>query len=135
MSVPKVVLVRHTEKNGATLGTLEIGGPIYQIFATLEPAPPVIPQGVFPLLNEYSGKFRRYLWELRKVPGHTELKIHHGNVPADTEGCVLIGMRHGTLNGLPAVLNSRWALSALTQALEPYKELELKIEVVDGVGE
>lgn len=134
--MPPIIVLRRTQNPpGATLGTLEIGGPIYKIFASLEPAHPVIPTGTWALVNEYSARFKRYLWELKGVPGHTELKIHNGNIPSDTQGCVLIGMRHGTLNGGPAVLNSRWALSALTQALEPYKELELKIEVVDGVGE
>lgn len=134
--MPPIIVLRRTQNPpGATLGTLEIGGPVYKIFASLEPAHPAIPVGIWRLVNEYSAKFKRYLWELKDVPGHTELKIHNGNIPSDTQGCVLIGMRHGVLNGGPAVLSSRWALSALTQVLEPYKELELKIEVVDCVGE
>ncbi len=48
-------------------------------------------------------------FEVVGVPGHSRLLFHRGNVEADSEGCILLGLEPGTLNGVPAVLRSREA--------------------------
>lgn len=133
--IPLLILTRTRHEPYSTLGTLEIGGPVFKHYATLEPLPAVIPPGVYPLVYEHSNKFKRQLWELKNVPGHSELKIHNGNNWAATQGCILVGMRHGILNGAPAVLSSRLALSSITEALRPYEGQTLQIEVIDEIGE
>ena len=129
---PQLILTRITSPLGVTFGRLEIGGPVYKIYATLEPSPPIIPAGHFPLKFEYSRKFGRELWELKNVPGHTELKIHHGNTHLDTEGCILLGLKHSWLGGLPAVLSSRRALESFIAARSPRQNETLELEVIDG---
>lgn len=135
MNPPTLILTRFRHESNATLGRVELGGPVFKIFATLEPLPPVIPTGEWPIRFEYSPKFKRHLWELKNVPGHTELKIHNGNNWAATEGCILIGMRHGNLNGDPAVLSSRLALGQFHDALRPWEGQTLTLEVIDGIGD
>lgn len=53
-----------------------------------------------------SGKYRK-VWHLLETPGRFGILIHNGNVVEHTRGCILVGERHGTLAGKPAVLSSR----------------------------
>lgn len=143
----QLILTRFKTDGDATLGRLEIPGPVYKIYAVLEPAPPVTPVGVYPLVYEHSNKFRRQLWELKNVPGHSEIKIHNGNCRygldarnkriETTEGCLLIGMKHGSLklgwlDSQPAVLSSRLALEDFHRNLAPYVGTNVSIEIIDG---
>lgn len=57
----------------------------------------------------HSGPIRTY--EITGVPGHSGILFHKGNTEGDSEGCVLLGMLRGELNGEPAVLHSSVALS------------------------
>ena len=47
---------------------------------------------------------------IESVPGRWQNVFHAGNTWEDTNGCPLTGSNFGTLNDLPAVLNSRKAL-------------------------
>jgi len=58
-------------------------------------------------------------WELENVPGRTAILIHNGNTEVDSEGCILVGNQTGTMNGLPAVLNSVATLQMLRTNLPP----------------
>lgn len=127
----KLILTRIRTEGNCTLGSLELSGPVYKIFPTLEPSPPVLPAGTYPIKLEYSPKFQRYLWELKDIPGHAEIKIHHGNTRKDTQGCILIGMRHGYIAEAPAVLNSRFALVEFHMHMEPFRSIQVKIEVLN----
>lgn len=51
-----------------------------------------IPKGVYRLVNTYSRRFQKILPELISVPGFTGVRIHGGNRPENTEGCILVGM-------------------------------------------
>jgi hypothetical protein len=42
--------------------------------------------------------------------GRSDILIHNGNFVGDSEGCILVGIVRGMLNGEPAVLNSQTAL-------------------------
>ena len=69
-----------------------------------------------------SGKYRQ-VYHLQSVPGRSGILIHNGNVVAHSRGCLIIGLRRGSLAGKPAVLNSRSALHQLFQVMgsEPFK--------------
>lgn len=61
-----------------------------------------IPPGTYEVILNYSPKFRRVLPLLLNVPGRSSIRIHKGNYPKDTQGCILPG--ENTKVG--AVLNS-----------------------------
>lgn len=47
------------------------------------------------------------------IYGRAAILIHSGNTTRDIAGCVLVGLRHGRLDNLDAVLDSRVALEQL----------------------
>jgi len=85
---------RHTFTDFSTCGELLIDGEFFCF--TLEPPnqpmkPCCIPAGTYPLVLEYSPRFRLNTPHVLDVPGFTDIEIHPGNYPIDTEGCTLVG--------------------------------------------
>jgi|SRR5271163_3036004 len=56
-------------------------------------------------------------WQVENVPGRSEILIHTGNTEKDSLGCIIVGQTTGTLNGLPAVLLSKAALTEMQQTV------------------
>lgn len=52
-------------------------------------------------------------YELQNVPGRSGILIHSGNTVDDIEGCILVGLSKGVINGKPAVTDSRAAMDVL----------------------
>ena len=132
---PRLILTRTKQQQSATFGNLEISGPVFKHFVTLESSAKIFPAGTYDLVYEHSNRFKRQLWEFKGIPHRAEIKIHNANFAHQLDGCVAIGMRSGVINGIPAALSSRLALEQLTEALRPYQGLTLKIEVIDLIGE
>jgi hypothetical protein len=66
--------------------------------------------------------------------GRSAILIHSGNTTDQIEGCVLVGMRHGYLNDMPAVLDSRTALTQLRGMLG--REIhQIQIRPINGTQE
>lgn len=131
----EILLRRRLSADGCTLGDLFIDGHFECM--TLEDivrdGPKVahetaIPAGRYQVLITRSKRFRRLLPILCDVPGFEGIRIHAGNVAADTSGCILVGSgrQSGTLGG------SRSALSALqsqmAKALAKGDEVWITIE-------
>jgi len=51
-----------------------------------------IPTGRYEIVTSFSNKFQKLLPLLVNVPNYEGVRIHPGNVPADTEGCLLPGL-------------------------------------------
>lgn len=50
-----------------------------------------IPSGTYPVMVTYSNRFKRLLPLVDRVKGFDGIRIHSGNKPADTLGCILVG--------------------------------------------
>lgn len=78
-----------------------------------------IPYGRYKIVITRSNRFSKaaghdvYLPELLKVPGYEGVRIHTGNKPEDSEGCLL----PGTTKGLNQVLNSKTAFIKLNEKI------------------
>lgn len=95
----RLTLQRSPSDSACTIGRLSVDGT--PMFWTLEDVvrngPKVfgqtaIPAGLYQVVITFSPHFQRDLPLLVNVPGFEGVRIHPGNVAADTEGCILVGM-------------------------------------------
>jgi hypothetical protein len=101
---------------------------------TLEPAKTVgkgcIACGVYIIVWEYSPKFKRYLWELKYVPNFSEIKVHSGSIPADTEGCIIPGFSFNSTDNKAFISNSGLAEKAFNKLCHEEKITHIEIRDV-----
>lgn len=94
-----------------------------------------IPAGKYLLIPhgwEEDTKFKmKKCWEVSPVKGRVGILIHAGNTTDDIEGCILVGNVAGMLNGKPAVLQSREALTELRKILGNNNHT---LEVINGTS-
>jgi hypothetical protein len=91
-----------------------------------------IPQGKYRIERTMSGRFGKVLPLLFNVPGYEGVRIHPGNKPEDTEGCLLPGLHKGE----NCVTESRDAFALLDEKIRA--EIDAGEEVwieIDGVPE
>lgn len=86
-----------------------------------------IADGRYKISITYSPKFKRRLPELLNVPMFTNIRIHAGNTPDDTLGCILVGEN----KEVGKLVNSRATENRLMQELNGLaddEELYITIE-------
>lgn len=89
-----------------------------------------IPYGKYEIVISYSNRFKRLLPLLNEVPGYEGIRIHSGNIAADTEGCLLPGKTHG----VNVVNESRIAFQHLFDKIKLASENEkVYIEIKKGI--
>ena len=77
-----------------------------------------IPPGTYTCQRGPSPKFPEGdTWEVQNVEGRTGVRVHAANDMDDLEGCIAVGNQFGTVNDLPAVLNSKATLQMLNSKL------------------
>lgn len=84
-----------------------------------------IPEGVYRVTLTESARFKRVLPRLHEVPGFSGVLIHAGNTPADTHGCILVGLARTT----DRVERSREAMATLMATLRRVEARGEKIEI------
>ena len=57
-----------------------------------------IPAGIYKVVINFSRKYKCFLPLLKKVLGFKGVRIHSGNSPKDTKGCILVGDYNGRPN-------------------------------------
>lgn len=136
-----LLLLRRDFTDKSTIGLL-YAGQVLQCYALEDPdrkledggekipGKTAIPRGKYRIIIDWSNRFKRELPRLLDVPNYVGVRIHPGNGPEDTEGCILPG------TGIPSnrqdwLLNSRAAFDALFNKIEAALELgeEVWIEV------
>lgn len=87
-----------------------------------------IPYGVYDIKITHSPRFKRHLPLLLNVPNYQGVRIHVGNYPKDTEGCLL----PGKTKGKDFVGNSKIAFNELYRKMVRATERgeTLSIEIV-----
>lgn len=89
---PLIEVFRVTFTANSTIGLLAIDGS--NKWTTLEPASTsgmLIPAGTYKCIKTMSPRMGYISPELQGVPGHVGERIHVGNYPHDSHGCILIG--------------------------------------------
>lgn len=66
-----------------------------EIVSTKVPGKTAIPYGTYRVTFEHSPRFKREMLTVCDVQGFSGVRIHAGNTEEDTEGCLLLGKRHG----------------------------------------
>jgi len=96
---------------------------------TLERSGVQIPASIYKLEIRFSPHFQKDLPHLLDVPGRTDILIHGGNEPKDSDGCILVGYKEWgpeTIGDASAVLD----LTRLIKAAISNKE-GAQIAVID----
>jgi len=119
-----VHLFRLAQTEHATFGRLE-GKDFTALGVTLEPpwkdnqhGISCIPAGTYECKRYLSPKHGYDVFEVLNVPGRSNIEIHVGNTPVDTEGCILVGTEFGKVDGEGAIVHSKTAFHALMQYLD-----------------
>lgn len=140
----RVLLIRTIDHPQATLGVLFIldalGKQLFQC-ATLElpwrdnqTGISRIPNGTYPMEYEHSPGFKRYLWELKEVPGRSEVKIHTANYARQLRGCIALGAKHKDIDGdqIPDVTSSSVTLAEFHRILADQQAFRTPITIMEA---
>ena len=93
----KLLLKRTKSYKNSTIGELYVDG-VFECYTLEDKVRPIkikgetaIPEGEYKVIIDLSKKFKRELPLLLDVPNFDGIRIHTGNYPRDTEGCILVG--------------------------------------------
>lgn len=89
----KIDLKRNQKTSLSTIGDISINGIFFGY--SLERNEVMIPTGTYAVELTHSLRFNRLLPILMRVPGREGIRIHAGNYPRDSEGCILVGYQKG----------------------------------------
>lgn len=83
-----------------------------------------IPKGKYPVVLEYSPRFKKDLWEIKNVPNRSECKFHAANYARQLNGCIALGTGRLDIDkdGNVDVTSSRVAMNKFHAALKDFKE-------------
>ena len=82
-----------------------------------------------PCLLKFGTGFDRRCLSSKGVAGRSNILIHSGNIEDNTQGCIILGITSGDLNGKKAVLSSKTAVNILETVFD---REEFYLTVVDA---
>lgn len=86
-----------------------------------------IPAGHYVCGRVDSPKFGN-TWQVRNVPGRSEILFHSGNTFQDTHGCILVAENFAVWSdGSTSIANSRLGMAEMMNLTKDMKDLRLKI--------
>lgn len=96
-----------------------------------------IPVGSYPVLLEWSPRFKKNLWEVYDVPGRSECKFHAANYARQLNGCIALGQKRVDIDGdgYADVTSSRKTMSQFHKALNGEIRAELIVNDIHCVME
>lgn len=103
-------------------GTMQVN----EILAKKVKAQTAIPTGKYDVILTFSPRFKRVLPLLLNVPGYQYIRVHNGNRPDSTEGCLLVG--ENKIKG--QVINSRATLEKLMSVLLDCEKRKEKVTIL-----
>lgn len=139
----EIQVSRIARKDGYTIGRMSLNGvyfcdtledtdrglnstmPLDEILAKKIKAQTAIPTGKYDVILTFSPRFKRVLPLLLNVPGYQYIRVHNGNRPDSTEGCLLVG--ENKVKG--QVINSRATLEKLMSVLLECEKRKEKITI------
>lgn len=135
---PKIIIQRNAladQPHDSTLGLMSFGN--HTLF-TLEPSAycpiheghPCIPAGEYLAEVTHSPNLHYDTLELQDVPNRENIRIHIGNYPSDTLGCILVGVDIPT-KGVSIVEHSAYAFFVLMAWVVQQTDKVIKVIVKD----
>jgi len=116
----ELLLTRKWLTGNSTIGELCVDGNFecYTLEDTVRdekiPGETAIPEGRYKVIIDHSQRFNRDLPLLLNVPQFEGIRIHVGNYPHDTDGCILVGQTRDQ----DFIGNSKVAFNALFEKLQ-----------------
>lgn len=94
----ELYVIRQSQTTDATLG--DFYWEDQRLYYTCEPlqrdvkimGSTAIPLGRYPVVMSFSPHFGKDMPHINNIPNFSDVMIHNGNAPKDTEGCILIGL-------------------------------------------
>lgn len=95
-----------------------------------------LPKGEYPLILEYSTRFKKELWEIKDTLPRTECKFHSASFWKDLNGCISLGMRYSHINkdGYFDLSESKHTMSRFHKVLNSFDKVELIINGLDWLN-
>lgn len=132
----KIIVDRFSETDTDDLGKVSVDG-AFVCYSIENPDRPekikgitAIPEGTYKVGRRISPHFGVMVPWIMNVPNFQYVLIHWGNTVKDTEGCLVVGLRIGSLENQRAVLDSKQAwdkLSAMIfEALDKNEEVTIE---------
>lgn len=86
-----------------------------------------IPYGRYTVIISYSNRFKTYLPLLSNVPGYLGIRIHSGNTPEHTHGCLLPGIWDKKTNTVKRSIKTFNSLFSLLKKVEKKEKIEIEL--------
>ncbi len=86
-----------------------------------------IPRGTYDVIIDFSPKYQKPMPHILNVPQYEGVRIHPGNFPKDTEGCILLGLSRGIDRVNSSVLAFQRLLAKLDAAYDSGETVMLEV--------